>query len=166
MFIAFNQMPDDSRVWIYQADRQLEMSEVAMIDLALRQFTQHWEAHQHPLQASYQILYNRFIILAVDASYHEPSGCSIDKSVAIIKQIEQDFNLNLFDRLTIAYLDGTQVKAVKNKDLKEKIEKAEFLPETLIFNNTVQAKKDLSQHWQIPASQSWLARYFKKEMAV
>lgn len=164
MFIEFNQMPEHSRIWIYQTDRQLDKSELAAIDLALRHFTQQWEAHQHPLQASYQILYNRFIILAVDASYYEPSGCSIDKSVAMIKQIEQEFALNLFDRLAIAYLENTRVITLKIKDLKEKLAQGEFSSQTIIFNNAVQSKGELSKNWQIPAGQSWLAKYFKKEV--
>lgn len=164
MFIPFEQLPVHSRIWIYQSDRLLEASEIETIDFALRYFTQNWEAHQHPLQASYQILYQRFIILAVNQDHYEPSGCSIDKSVAVIRHIEQEFGLKLFDRLTIAYWENGQIKTLKSKELKEKIERGEFLSETLVFNNTVQSKKDLDAHWQVPAYQTWLAKYFKQEV--
>lgn len=160
MYINFNDLPNDSRVWIYQTDRELSKEEIATIDLALIKFATQWEAHQHPLQASFQILHDRFIILAVDSAYHEPSGCSIDKSTAIIKEIAQAFNLNLFDRLTVAYWADSEVKTLNNKDIKQKIESGEFSPETLIFNNTVLTKGELAQNWQIPASKSWLSRYF------
>jgi hypothetical protein len=160
MYINFNDLPNNSRVWIYQADRALAKEEVAAIDLALIKFATQWEAHQHPLQASFQILHDRFIILAVDGAYHEPSGCSIDKSTAIIKEIAQAFSLNLFDRLTVAYWAGGEVKTLKNKEIKHKIENGEFSPETLIFNNTILTKGELAQNWQIPASKSWLSRYF------
>jgi hypothetical protein len=165
MFIPFDQLPEQSRIWIYQADRPLEVSEIETIDFALRYFTQNWEAHQHPLQASYQILYHRFIILAVNQDHYPPSGCSIDKSVAVIRHIEQEFGLKLFDRLTVAYWENGQIKTTKNKELKDKIEKGEFLPETLVFNNTLQSKADLELHWQVPAHQTWLAKYFKQEVS-
>ncbi len=160
MYIDFNDLPKDSRLWIYQASSKLDKEQIVAIDLVMRQFTASWEAHQHPLQASYQVLYDRFVILAVNGAYHEPSGCSIDKSIALIKQIEQELNLQLFDRLMITYLDEGEVKSIKMKDLKEKIAQHEFSSETLIFNNTIQTKGEMEQHWKIPASQSWLSRYF------
>lgn len=160
MYINFNDLPDSSKVWIYQADRVLTSEECASINLALGQFTSSWEAHQHPLQASFQVLDSRFILLAVDGSYHEPSGCSIDKSVAIIRQIEQTFGLQLFDRLTIAYLENGDIKTLKSKDIKKRIENGDFSPETLIFNNSIQQKEQLGSHWKIAANQTWLAKYF------
>ncbi|TAH18034.1 MAG: hypothetical protein EAZ08_12600 [Cytophagales bacterium] len=165
MYINFNELPNNSRVWIYQADRDLSKEECTSIDVALLQFTSAWEAHQHPLQASFQVLYHRFICLAVDGSYHEPSGCSIDKSVAIIRQIEQMFDLKLFDRLTVAYLENGNIKTLKNKDIRQKIASGEFSPETIIFNNIVQTKEELDRNWKIAASQSWLSKYFETVMA-
>ncbi len=165
MYINFSDLPNSSRVWIYQADRLLGKEEVSSIELALTQFTTSWEAHQNALQASFQVLYNRFIILAVDGSYYEPSGCSIDKSTAIIKEIEQAFSIKLLDRLTVAYLADAEVKTLKMKELKQKIESGEFSPEIPIFNNTVLTKGELEQNWQIPAGKSWLSRYFSPVVA-
>ncbi|MCU0392235.1 MAG: hypothetical protein MUE81_14045 [Thermoflexibacter sp.] len=166
MFVAFDQLPNHTRIWIYQSDRLLTSVEVAKIDLALRNFTQHWEAHQTPLQSSYQILYNRFIILAVNEDYHQASGCSIDKSVAVVRQIEQEFAIKLFDRLTLAYWENGEVKTIKNKELKEKIGNGEFLPTTLVFNNIVQTKGEMLKNWQVPILETYLAKYFKKELAI
>lgn len=160
MFVNFNDLPNDSRVWIYQADRVFSVEEATWIDQLLRQFTSQWEAHQHPLQASYQLLYQRFVILAVNASYHEPSGCSIDTSVAVIRQIEQHLGVKLFDRLVLAYWENGTVKTLKSKDLKQKILQAEFDPNTIIFDNTIQDKAGLESLWQVPAKASWVAKYY------
>lgn len=164
MYINFNELPNHSRVWIYQADRDLSREECASIDTALVQFTSAWEAHQHPLQASCQVLYNRFICLAVNSNYYEPSGCSIDSSVAVIRQIEQTFGVKLFDRLTVAYLEEGNIKTLKTKDIRQKIASGEFSPETIIFDNTVQTKEGLAQNWKIEASRSWLSKYFETAM--
>jgi hypothetical protein len=159
MFANFNDLPNRSRVWIYQADRVFSVEESALVEQLLRQFVSKWEAHQHPLQASYQLRYQRFIILAVNADFYQPSGCSIDTSVALIRQIEQNFGIKLFDRLTLAYWDNDEVKTLKNKDLKARIAQGEFSMDTLIFDNTIQDKAGLETQWQIPASKSWVAKY-------
>jgi hypothetical protein len=160
MFANFNDLPNHSRVWIYQADRAFSVEESALVEQLLRQFVSQWEAHQHPLQASYQLLYQQFIILAVNTDFHEPSGCSIDTSVALIRQIEQHFGVKLFDRLTIAYWENNEVKTLKNKDLKARIAQGEFGIDSIIFDNTVQNKASLETQWQVPASKSWVAKYW------
>lgn len=160
MFLDFNDLPTHSRVWVYQADRAFSVEEAVLIEQLLRQFTSQWEAHQQPLQASYQLRYQRFIILAVNAEYYEPSGCSIDKSVALIRQIEQNFKVNLFDRLTLAYWENSEVKTLKSKDLKIKIAQGLFSSDTIIFDNTIQNKSGLESKWQVPASESWVAKYW------
>jgi hypothetical protein len=165
MYVDFDNLSNDSRLWIYQASNDLNKAQIIAIEAIMRQFTENWEAHQHPLQASYQILFDRFIILAVNGTYHEPSGCSIDKSVAVIKQIEQEVGVQLFDRLNIAYLEGDKVKSINMKELKEKIAENEFSPETFIFNNAIQTKGEMERNWKIQACQSWLSRYFSIAVA-
>ena len=41
----------------------------------------------------------------VDEGFNEISGCGIDKSVKLVKEIEQATDLNLFDRLKIQILE-------------------------------------------------------------
>ena len=160
MFVNFNDLPNNSRVWIYQAEREFSTEEAALVEQLLRQFVSQWEAHQHPLQASYQLRYQRFIILCVNPDFYTPSGCSIDTSVALIRQIEQHFGVKLFDRLTLAFWENNEVKTLKSKDLKAKIAQGEFGVDTIIFDNTVQDKASLDASWQVPASKSWVAKYW------
>ena len=160
MFVDFKDLPNHSRVWIYQADRTFSVEEAALVEQLLRKFVSQWEAHQHPLQASYLLRYQRFIVLAVNPDFHEPSGCSIDNSVALIRQIEQHFGVKLFDRLTLAFWENNEVKTLKSKDLKAKIAQGEFGIDTVIFDNTVQNKVGLETQWQVSASKSWVAKYW------
>src|ERR1700759_2190076 len=94
---------ENSRVWIYQSDKELTDSEVALLQSQLDNFTTGWTAHNNQLKAKAEIRYNRFIILVVDESQAGASGCSIDKSVRFMKDIEQEFGINLFDRFNLAY---------------------------------------------------------------
>src|SRR6202000_155504 len=103
------QFSENSRVWIYQADRKLTDAEATEIQQYLSQFAQQWTAHNHQLKAKGEVRYNRFLILVVDETQAGASGCSIDKSVHFMQEIEKRFGINLFDRFNLAYRDGEEV---------------------------------------------------------
>ena len=66
MFIPFEDLPKSSKIWIYQSERKLSDEEVQIADEILKNFIETWAAHSTPLEASYEIKYNRFIVLAVN----------------------------------------------------------------------------------------------------
>src|SRR5476649_3050231 len=103
------QFSENSRVWVYQSDKKLSDQEVQQIQAQLDSFTTGWTAHNSQLKAKAEIRYNRFLILVVDESQAGASGCSIDKSVHFMKELEQQFNINLFDRFNLAYRDGDEI---------------------------------------------------------
>lgn len=94
MLYPIQQMPDDSKVWIYQANRQLTLEEIGEMEQLIEGFVEKWEAHKQSVKGFGGIFYKRFIVLMADESVAEVSGCSIDGSVRLIKEIEQAFDLN------------------------------------------------------------------------
>src|SRR5476649_1492029 len=103
------QFSENSRVWVYQSNRELSAAESSQIQQELNNFTTGWTAHNNQLKAKAEVRYNRFLILIVDESQAGASGCSIDKSVHFMKELEQQFNINLFDRFNLAYRDGDEI---------------------------------------------------------
>src|ERR1700744_963219 len=110
------QFSENSRVWVYQANRKLNDDEVNDITKRLDDFTTMWTAHNHQLKAKGEIRYNRFIILIVDETQAGASGCSIDKSVRFIQDLEQQFGIHLLDRFNLAYRDGAEVLSAQRHD--------------------------------------------------
>lgn len=154
MFIPYSEIADSSRVWIYQSNRALTNQEVVFIKQRLLDFCNNWKAHQAHLKSSYQVLYNRFIVLLVDEQQLDASGCSIDSSVAIIKTLEKDFSLNLFDRTVVAYELKEKISTLPLVEFK-KLVKAD----TIVFNNLVTDKKGLESQWRVAAKDSWHAKW-------
>src|SRR6187402_3641098 len=99
----FPEMPGSSRVWIYQANRFLNESEVTLINKLAGEFVRSWESHGSKLKADFSILHNLFLVFSVDENQHEASGCSIDKSVNCVKSIQELTSLNFFDRTIVSY---------------------------------------------------------------
>lgn len=162
MFVPFEKMPSYSRLWIYQSDRELSDSEVLAITTILTNFIQNWNAHGTSLTSSFEIRNNRFLILALNEDIAQASGCSIDKSVEIMKAIEDEFKISLFDRTKVAYFDTeNKITTVSLSQLKELVAEQKITSDTIIFDNLVQTKEQLASQWQTKASNTWLKRYFQ-----
>lgn len=150
------------RIWIYQAERELNQGEQALILKKLREFTGQWRAHGKKLSASAEIRYNLFIILMVDDSVEWPSGCSIDKSVYLLKDLETEIGVGLFDRLRVAFRKSSHapVQIASKTDFEDLIARGEVDQNTIVFNNLIPAYPDLKDKWEVPLSQSWHAKVF------
>jgi len=154
------QFSENSRVWIYQADRQLNEDETQRIQAQLDAFAANWTAHNNALKAKAEVRYNRFLILIVDESQAGASGCSIDKSVHVMKDIEQEFNINLFDRFNLAYRDGEEILSAPRAQFEELIKQQNINAHTTVFNNTIQTLADLHTKWEVPFKDSWHQQLF------
>ncbi|MET4081634.1 hypothetical protein ABIB40_001583 [Pedobacter sp. UYP30] len=153
-----------SRVWIYQSDRQFTLSEEKVIAEKLAVFTKQWQAHGSELLASAEIMHGFFIVLIVDETQANVTGCSIDSSVRLIKEIEKELKVDLFNRLNIAYLDGDQVALVGRSEFEDLINQGKVNAETIVFNNLVQTLKELNNSWKVPFRNSWHTKVFNMVM--
>ncbi|NLR90517.1 hypothetical protein [Flammeovirga agarivorans] len=160
MYKNLDTLADSSRLWIYQSNRAFTSEEITLIKNSLLQFTESWNAHGSDLQSSFDIPYNQFIVIAVDENTAAASGCSIDKCVGVIKQIESHLNISLFERTTIAYLQEEEVATFKLNEAKQLVSEGTITPTTKIFDNTVLNLGDFKSKWIVDAGNSWLKRYF------
>ena len=164
MLLPFNKLPDHSRIWIFQASRPLNSGEVSIISDELSAFTNEWTAHGIPLQASFDIRFQQFVILSADEHVQEASGCSIDDSVRKVKEIEGKIgSVDLFDRRRIAFLIDREVVTIQIEDLKKEFSNGVWHGGTLVFNNVIKSKGELSSGWLVPAEITWLKRYLPSE---
>ncbi len=155
---ALKDLSPDSRIWVYQSSREFTADEVQKINALAAEFVLTWSAHGAALKAAAEILYNRFLVIGVDEQQAAASGCSIDKSVALIKKLEADFNTDFLDRMLIAYRNGEELKTCRLPQITSLIEKNELTENTIIFNNLVSTKKDFDTNWQIPLKNSWILK--------
>lgn len=160
MITDFKNIPDDSRVWIYQSNRDFSDSEIKIINNKTALFLDNWKAHGNELQASYLIKERRFLVIAVNEKFNPIGGCSIDYSLQLVNDISNTINLDLLDRLSVNYRSENKIKSISLKDLKNKIKNRSFSPETIIFNTTVKTKKELSSDFELKISSSWLSKFF------
>ncbi|QCR24066.1 hypothetical protein [Pontibacter sp. SGAir0037] len=160
MYIPFDQLPAQARLWIYQASRPLTAEEQNEIKPLLERFATDWSSHGKGLEASAELLHNQFLVLANNESTTAASGCSIDKSVNFVREMEQKFQVSFFDRTQLAFLNGEEVQLVGLNELKNKVAAGEIDENSLYFDTLVNNYGELQAQWPKPARASWLSRYF------
>lgn len=151
----YKKLANHSRVWIYQSNRELTNEEVREIKKAGDQFIADWAAHGAKLEAAFEVFYYRFLVLMADESQVKASGCSIDSSVHFIKAIEQEYRLDLFDRLIITYKEDDKIKSLRLNEFELALNKGTLNAETIVFNNLIENKADFMSRWEVAVKDSW-----------
>lgn len=147
-----------SRVWIYQCSRLFFLSEALQIEEILEQFVTNWKSHGADVKGYANLFFGQFIVLMADESVAGVSGCSTDSSVHVIKAIEKQFKVALFERQTLAFINKDKVQLLPMSQLSYAIENKFIDADTIYFNNTITTKKELLDNWLIPVKDSWLAK--------
>ena len=159
MWVNFDELPLQSRVWVFQSNRIMSPDEQSSIDDALKQFVQKWSTHGVQMLASHVLYHNCFVIIAADEQKQAASGCSIDSFTALFKAFGTQYNLSFFDRFSIAHKSEDDVLISNLDDFKQLIDDGLITPYTLVFNNLIEQRQDLSTKWELPLKESWQKRY-------
>lgn len=162
MYVPFESLSDNSRVWIYQANRRLDDRELTALGETLTSFCGQWNAHGEALKTSYRIEHNQFVILCADEDFHAPSGCSIDTSVRMLKEFQSGINADFFDRTLAAFLVDNKVVTARLAELTAKFSTSALPASTLTFDNLVPSKGDFLTRWTVPVEKTWLVKYLPK----
>ncbi len=159
MLVDFDTLPDASRVWIYQSNRPFSPQEIEDLKQELDNFLTEWTAHGSHLKASYQIPYNRFLVIALDENEQAATGCSIDASVHFIRQMQEDYKVDLLDRMNVSFKQGEHIVYKPLKEFKKMVKDGAVGPNTIVFNNLVLTKEEYKYYWEVPMTESWHSRF-------
>lgn len=152
---SYTGFPENSRVWIYQCNRELSSDETKSIKQRTDQFIYDWASHGTALSAQIEIFYNVFLVVFVDEEIANASGCSIDKSFQLVKDLETEFDISLLDRMVIAYRKDKKINLCRIDEFEGLIKKGVITEDTIVFNNLVDRKVDFDSKWEVLIKDSW-----------
>ena len=161
MISDFKTLSENSRIWIYQSNRSLTQQEKESISKLIEDFLNNWKSHGVSLNSGFEIKYNRFIVIAQDQNTQSATGCSIDSMVHFIQKLEKQYNISLLDKLNVSYKQGDYIAYKSLKDFKKMVKDGAVSKNTIVFNNLVQTKLEYTNYWEVPAFESWHARFFE-----
>jgi hypothetical protein len=150
-----SEMPDNARVWLYQASRYLSESEIDLLEAGVTSFLSEWTSHGVSMDAAFEIAHNRILVIAADES--KASGCGIDKSVKCIQDLGNRLGIDFFQRTVVLFM--------KNEEWRESqlhefwgLRKALIVnDETQVLDTTVRSVGEYRAGFQKSFSRSWHA---------
>ncbi len=160
MFVPFDTLPEESRIWIYQSNRKFTDAEMTEIEGLVQVFVENWSAHGTSLEASFTTKYNRFIVLAVNQEVQAATGCSIDSSVTFIQELEKKYEVDLLDKMNVTFKNGEFIAHKSLIDFKKMAKEKAVSGTTIVFNNLVNTIQEFNEAWEVPAEDSWHSRFF------
>ena len=158
--MSLERLPDNSRVWFFGSDQLLNDEEKSSLSIELQEFVSSWKAHGAELAASFEILHDCILIVAVDENITPPTGCSIDK---VFKLLEKQA-INWFNRLLIWRAFCNTAKIYTIDELRLALEDGEVDRETLIINPTVPTLKEVKESLYISINDSWVSTKLVKQI--
>jgi hypothetical protein len=158
----FQELTGNGRVWIFTANRPLSSDEMKEIQTQMDSFCASWDAHGNQLKAQFTIAYNQVLVLAADEDFESASGCSIDKSTAIFKSFDSKFNLDLFNRMNLAFVFDNSIKLIRMAEINQAFHAGLISNESVFLDNTISTLADFKSRWSVEFKDSWAYRKVKK----
>lgn len=147
------------RIWIYTISKQLPEEQLIEFKQRCQDFVSTWTAHEVSLDATFELYKNRLLIFKVNEANYNASGCSIDKQVRLVKELEQQFSVELLNRLLVAYEKQDEVRVVKTAEIAGLLNDGTINEQTVVFDNTITQSTDLATNWKKPLKDTYLSRY-------
>ncbi|WP_299060163.1 ABC transporter ATPase [uncultured Polaribacter sp.] len=159
MLVDYSLITDDAKVWIYPSSRKFYPNEIEGIENKVKAFIESWKTDDENFKASYKFLYNRFIILFADTENTALTNSDIDCSVSFILALQQEYKVELLDKMNACFKQGEHIQYKELKDFKKLLKNRALTGKSIIFDNLITSKIDFDNNWEIPLEESWYNRY-------
>ncbi len=154
----FDDLPDNSRLWIFESDQQIEETQLGNLEQNLDSFLSTWAAHGSDLNAGWELRYDRFLMIAVDESKTSASGCSIDSLTRFMMNLGEALGVSFLDRSLVSHRFGDEIARTTRAGFTELAAAGSVTGDTVVFDNTLVSLGALRRgDWETPAAQSWHA---------
>ncbi|OWK98148.1 hypothetical protein AP75_07630 [Kaistella haifensis DSM 19056] len=149
----------DYRVIVYPASRPFSPKESKIITEKLYDFLATWAAHGKPLSSSFKIEKNQFIVICVDEEKEAASGCSIDALGAIMRELDSEFELGLFDRMKACFIENGETKTMKLQDFRKGLKEKTISTDIEVFDFSKNTYVAFLSDFLLPLNRSWAGIY-------
>ena len=159
MFVDYSTITEEAKVWVYPSSRKFYPNEIEGIESKVKDFLESWKSDDENFKASYQFLYNRFIVFFADDENSTLTNSDIDASVSFILSLQQEYEVELLDKMNACFKQGEYVQYKDLKDFKKLLKNKAVTAKSIIFDNLITTKVDFDNNWEIPLEESWYNRY-------
>lgn len=158
----FSGLPDDARIWINAADRDLTIAEQRDVLVTLSTFIDGWSSHGHKVVAEAALVKDRFAVIAAHIPGGDVSGCGIDASVHALAELAGSLGFGWASALSIFFDAGGRVRQTDRATFSSLAEAGSVSLDTVVFDLSLATLGAWRQgQFEVPARQSWHGRVFR-----
>lgn len=155
---SLNSLSNEARVWIFQSSKPLVGEHRLQVSSTLITFLKDWAAHGKQLFAAFEIVHDRFIVIAVEESMAQATGCSVDKLMRTIQLLDEKLQLNCLERMKVAFRDKAgEIQECSVQEFAVMLSSGIADASTFVFNNVLTNLGEYRIKWEVPVNQSWHA---------
>jgi hypothetical protein len=156
--VAFDDLPAESRVWVFASDTPLVGDDAKRLLGTVDGFLAQWKAHGAPLRSAREWRDDHFLAIGVDPTAEQASGCSIDGLFRGLRELERDLNTTLVGGGRVFYRDqsGAVARAVR-RDVPALFERGAIGDATPVFDTSITDAASYRARFERPARDTWVA---------
>jgi len=151
--VSFADLPDSARVWVFASDRRLSADESADLLKDVDDFLDQWKAHGAPLRNAREWRESQFLVIGVDPTVEQASGCSIDGLFRSLQQLGTRLGTSLVAGGRVFYRDTDGAPRLAPRPQVKTLIRAE----TPVFDTSLTTVGDFRSRFELPARQTWVS---------
>lgn len=155
--VAFSDIPDDARVWVFASSHALSGDAESALLRDVDEFLSGWRAHGTPLGASRDWRDHQFLAVTVDPRSADASGCSLDALFRSFKSLERDMGITMLGGGRVFYRGASGVAMTDRVGFDALASSGRVSADTPVFDTSVTSAREWRERFEVPASQSWHA---------
>jgi hypothetical protein len=156
--VPFSALPDNARIWIFGSDKPLNGAVADTLLAEVDSYLDQWKAHGFPLRAAREWRDHRFLIIGIDPTAEQASGCSIDGLFRALQQLQTTIGAQLVGGGRVFYRDPSGVThAVARDEFATLASAGEIGPKTPVFDTSLTQLDAWKAKFERPLAESWAA---------
>jgi hypothetical protein len=155
--VEFNQLPPNARVWVFASDRSLAGNDATRLLDEVDAFLDEWKAHGVPLRSAREWRDDRFLVIGVDPTEEQASGCSIDGLFRGLRSLEQALSTGLVAGGRLFYRDSAGIQVAKRSDVRLLAERGALSADSTVYDTSLTDVTSYREKFTRPARESWVA---------
>lgn len=162
MRALFDGLTNGARLWIYGFKRDLQAAEADQVEQLIQTFCGQWRSHGAPVTSGGGVLERHFAMIAGELPDGNISGCGIDASVRLFKDLRDQQQLDALDHSLVHYRQSDGTIATANRALFQALVRDGKVDEqTPVFDLTVETVGAYREGcFELPMRDSWHANAF------
>jgi hypothetical protein len=155
--VPFESLPDSSRIWVFGSDKPVTGPATQRLLGEVDRFLESWQAHGAPLRCGRLWKDDRFLVIGVDQSTANASGCSIDGLFRSLQALEREIGARLVGGGRVFYRDHSGVaQAAERSELERLVASGEVGPNTVVFDPSITDLGEWRAKFEQPARKTWV----------